>query len=40
MLQLYGWYFLQCTMHMTVSIVIMQLTVSLVTMYVTVLSSN
>ena len=40
MLQLCRWYFLQCIIHMTVSIVIMQLTVSVVAMYVTVSSSN
>ena len=33
-------YFLQCIMHMTISIVIMHVTVSVVAMYVTVSSSN
>ena len=40
MLQLCRCYFLQCIVHMTVSIVIRQLTVSVVAMYVTVPSSN
>ena len=33
-------YFLQCIMHMTISIVIMHVTVSVVAMYVAVSSSN
>ena len=40
LLQSYRWYFLQCIMHMTSSIVIMQVTVSVVAMYVTWSSSN
>ena len=34
------WYFLQCIMHMTISIVIMQVVVSVVAMYVTASSSK
>ena len=33
-------FFLQCIMHMTVSIAIMHVTISVVAMYVTVSSSN
>ena len=33
-------YFVQCIMHMTISIVIILVTVSVVAMYVSVLSSN
>ena len=40
LLQSCWWYFLQCIMHMTISIVIMQVTVSVEAMYVTVLCSN
>ena len=40
LLQLCRWYFLQCTMHITVSIVIMQVTVSVKAMLVTVSSNN
>ena len=38
LLQLCRWDFLQCIMHMTVSIVIIQVTLSFTTMYVTVSS--
>ena len=34
------WYFLQCIMHMTISLVIMQVAVSIVAMHVTASSSN
>ena len=40
LLQLCRWYFLQCIMHITVSIVIMQVTVSVKAMQVTVSSNN
>ena len=39
-LQSCKWHLLQCIMHMTVSIVIMQVTVFVEAMYVTVLCSN
>ena len=39
-LPLCRWYFLQCIMHMTISIVIVQVAVSVVAMYVTVSSNN
>ena len=34
------WYFLHCIMHMTISIVVMQVDVSIVAIYVTVSSGN
>ena len=40
LLQSCRWYFLQCIMHMTISIVIMQVAVSIVAMYVTASSSK
>ena len=38
--QLYGWYFLQCIMHMTVSIVIVRVILSFIVIQVTVSSYN
>ena len=39
-MQSYRWFFLQCIMHMTIFIIIMQVAVSAVAMYVTASSSN
>ena len=40
LLQSHRWYFLQCIMHMTISIVIIQVAVFVVAMYVTASSSK
>ena len=40
LLLLCKWYFLQCIMHMTVTIIIMQVTVSVIAMQDTVSSNN